>query len=424
MNKYSATKSNLARKILHHGEKICKGEKRPVFKLICDVMFGLMAGQSCKLSEIARSLHEKTSLKKTIERLSLGLKNFGNIEVLQANHVRAVKKHIKSDTPLIIDGGDVTKPYGEKFEDLCHVRDGSTGEIEKGYWSMGCVALTEQKLPIAVYDKLYSTKSHDFMSENAEIFKALDFLDEHFEKTNIRAFDRGFDRGKIFEKLIKTSVDFIVRLEETRNLIYKGKSINVLKLTNRFKGKCVLECGSKKDKTYCKVSIIPVKLPKFPNVELSLVMCYGFGKKPMMLLTSLPKNSDKIGVTLVKVYLMRWRIEEFYRLKKVQFGFEDFRVRNLVAIQNLSIILNFSLSLLAILGDKAKESIMVADLIEWSRRIYRELAGFCLYAIADGIKRATAHCETGIWRATRKRHYDSQICLFNWNLFGIDCKIA
>ena len=126
MINFNTTASNLTRKILRFSEKVSKGLKRPEFKLISDMLYGLLAAQSCKLSEIARSLDEKTTLKKVIKRLALGLARFENAEVVQENFLEIAKKEADEDTILIVDGGDINKDNGKKFENLCKVRDGST----------------------------------------------------------------------------------------------------------------------------------------------------------------------------------------------------------------------------------------------------------------------------------------------------------
>ena len=59
-------------------------------------------------------------------------------------------------------------------------------------------------------------------------------------------------------------------------------------------------------------------------------MVYGFGKNPMLLVTNLEIQETfqkkKLCIIVTKVYLMRWRIEEYFRFKKQQFNFEDLRV--------------------------------------------------------------------------------------------------
>lgn len=72
-------------------------------------------------------------------------------------------------------------------------------------------------------------------------------------------------------------------------------------------------------------------------------MCYGFGKEPMLLITNLKSDDKRLCVAVVKVYLMSWRIEEFYRFKKQQFGFENLRVRSLNSIRKLDLLLTVAI---------------------------------------------------------------------------------
>ena len=69
-------------------------------------------------------------------------------------------------------------------------------------------------------------------------------------------------------------------------------------------------------------------------------MVYGFGKNPMLLVTNLEIQETfqkkKLCIIVTKVYLMRWRIEEYFRFKKQQFNFEDLRVMSLNPIRNLN----------------------------------------------------------------------------------------
>ena len=421
MNNSNTTAINLSNKILRFSAKMSKGLKRSEFKLISDMQYGILGAQNCKLSDIGRALNEKITLKKTIERLASGLDKFESADVLHENHLKYAEKHINPETPFIIDGGDVNKQYGEKFEDLGRVFDGSEGKIVKGYASVGVAALTEQKLPIMLYDHIYSHKERDFSSENTETIKALKFLKSRFGTENIRTFDRGYDRNVIFEELIKSEVNFIVRMTSKRNVISKGKSVNIAELSGRFKGKISMEFKGKDGKTiYLKITNTPVELPDFRGVKLSLVVCYGFGDEPMMLLTNVA-NKQKIAKTVTKTYLLRWRIEELYRLKKSQFGFEGFRVRSLNAIRNLSLILDVLLGFLAVMGEQVKSNQLVRTLTKLARRIYAEIPGFWLYTIANGARFCLAKWGTGIRSKTKKRTpADSQFSFFPLNPWGID----
>lgn len=144
----------------------------------------------------------------------------------------------------------------------------------------------------------------------------MDFISKHFKKGNIRAFDRGYDANIHYEHLIDREEGFIIRAKKNRNVIYKGAPVNILALAERFKGKYCLKFKKKNGrKIDCKISIVPVSLPCRPDAALNLVICRGFGQEPLLLLTNMKSDDKQLSVTITKVYLLRWRIEEFYRFK-------------------------------------------------------------------------------------------------------------
>ena len=59
---------------------------------------------------------------------------------------------------------------------------------------------------------------------------------------------------------------------------------------------------------------------------------------------------------------MRWRIEEFYRFKKQQFGFENLRVRSLKSIRNLDLMLTVAVGYIGFISEKRDERIAVMQL--------------------------------------------------------------
>jgi len=182
---------------------------------------------------------------------------------------------------------------------------------------------------------------------------------------------------------------FIIRAIKNRTIRYEDETLNIMKLANRFKGKYRIDFHDKKGKPLsCKTTVIPVSLPKYPNIPLNLVVVYGFGKEPMLLLTNMKREDTRLANTITKVYLMRWRIEEYFRFKKQQYAFEDFRVRSLNAIRTLHRVLSLLAGLISILSEKRDENRFVMELIDISRRIYRpkkEKAKrkFLHYAIGD-----------------------------------------
>jgi hypothetical protein len=350
-------------------------------------------------------LKEKISLKKTIERFSRGLRDFSEDEQqrLQDNYAQLIKPQIDNRTVFVVDDSDVCKPYSCKMEGLEIVRDGSTGKLEKGYWTTEIAALTAtSKSPLPVYDRVYSAREKDFVSANEETLNGLRYLSKAFGNIGIRALDRGYDALDYYKYFIKNREAFVIRATKNRDVRYKDKTQNILKTANQFKGKYCIDFKDKKGKTVsCKIAVIPVSLPKHPKVPLNLVVVYGFGKDPMMLLTNLQGNDKRLADTITKVYLLRWRIEEYFRFKKQQYAFEDFRVRSLNAIRVLHRVLTLLAGLIGLLSEKREESLFVMELIAISRRIYRPKKGkekrkFLHYAIADGIFLLLRRCSTAI----------------------------
>jgi len=414
MTDYSIVGHNLKRGIFNFCKKLSKGLKKPAQKFIADMVYGMLASKSSYLTEMARKLNEDIALDKTVERLSRNLMNFKETETLVENYFNAVKPHFDERTVLIIDDSDISKPCSSKLEGLCKVKDGSTGEIADGYWLAGVSALTaNHKQPIPVYSRIYSSIEEGYKSNNAETLKSLEFLSAHFPKSNIRAFDRGYDGGYIFDYLIPKEENFILRLVGNRNCIHKGKTVLVSRLAKRFKGKYFLKFESKDGKKAgCKISIVPVFLPAYPDKPLNLVICRGLGKEPLMLLTNLDSDDSRLCVTITKVYLMRWRIEEYYRFKKQGFGFEKFLVRSLDSIRNLNLILSMAIGYIGVLSEKVDDSIEVMHVIRASKRLYG-LTKFTFYAISDGLAAIFSKSYVGLQAFFRKPKYSSQLSLFD-----------
>ena len=89
-----------------------------------------------------------------------------------------------------------------------------------------------------------------------------------------------------------------------RNILHNGKTRLINKLIKRYKGTHSLHFENKDGKKAdCKIAVIPVSLPNYPETLLNLVVCRGLGKEPLLLLTrSSTKNGSKAGV---RYYVIR-----------------------------------------------------------------------------------------------------------------------
>ena len=64
---------------------------QPKYKLVFQMLYGMLESQSVHLSDISRALKEKITLKKTIDRLSRNLNCFNEKFIIRAKKNRNVK---------------------------------------------------------------------------------------------------------------------------------------------------------------------------------------------------------------------------------------------------------------------------------------------------------------------------------------------
>ncbi len=252
----------LKRKIKKFTKKITRGLTRPQFKFVFQMLYGMLESQSVHLSNISRALKEDIKLKKTINRLSKNLSRFNKNNIIIENYMAIVKKNTDELSVLIIDNSDISKPCSKALDSLCKVRDGSTGKITTGYHLLEITALTKKhKMPMPVYTQVYSSTENGFISEDYEVLKGLTHLTAHFGKAGIRTMDRGYDANIYYKYYLKQGENFIVRAKKNRNVIHKGKTVNILELSNRYKGKYAMSFNGREGRIInCKISYVPISL--------------------------------------------------------------------------------------------------------------------------------------------------------------------
>lgn len=417
MINYSRLGYEIKRDFTNFSLKISKGLKRPQEKFVHQMIYGILAGNKLHLSEIARSLKESITLKKTIDRLSKNLHAFDGKDSVMHNYLGLVRQQVKDDyAVIIIDNSDIVKPASTKLEALSEIRDGSTGEITQGYLTIEAAVLSEKgKMPLPVYEKVFSAAEKGFISETHENLCCLQSLTENFSSRCVRTLDRGFDANEYYRYFLKHGERFVIRAKKNRNVIYGGQTCNIMDVALRYKGAYRMDFKDKKGRTIrCKMSCIPVRLCEFPSRELVLAVVYGFGEEPMLLLSSLKmQEKKKLCHIITKVYLLRWRIEEYFRFKKQQFELEDLRVMSLQSIRNLNLLAMLAVGYISLATSVHKDSIFLAEIKECSKRIYG-MPQFVYYAIGYALERVLSMSRSGISSFLPPRVKSQQITLFEY----------
>ena len=183
---------------------------------------------------------------------------------------------------------------------------------------------------------MYSSSEEDFISANEETYKGLRHVRHVLsEKKATFVMDREYDNVEVMKKILDQGDNFIIRLKKNRHLIYQNKKLNVRDLALRRKGKINFQAKIK-GKTYdLKVSHIEIEIPSLKGKKMTMVVVYGYGKDPMVLLTSKQAKRKDDVLSILKGYILRWRIEEMFRVQKQEFKLESVCVRTLNRLNRL-----------------------------------------------------------------------------------------
>ena len=260
------------------------------------------------------------------------------------------------------------------------------------------VPLMKLPLPIGISFYTFQTMSYTIDVYRGEAKVQKNLLDFGVFVTMFPQLIAGpIVKFELFKSTIKNKVSFVVRLEGNRHLLFKGKKRLVSDVASTRKGKLHTKLMYKGDNTDCYISYTTVQLPKMKDKDLNLVIIYRKDEEndPMYLLTDLPIKTKDDVEKIAKIYMLRWRIEEYFKSKKQNYDFENFRLRNLNAINNLNIILTCVMLHLGILTEKMNVKLLVIKIIEASESL-KNKALVWYGQISKGIAKILEHANTGI----------------------------
>ena len=390
----SRLEGKIKRQITQFTGRLTDRWAKPTRRFVGQMLYGIQAAEDVKVSNIARALNEKVPLIKTENRLCRNLAKADLTDRINRFLAWEGAGEVTADTVLALDLGDLRKEYAKKMEHLATVRDGSSGELAKGYWLCEVIAAhpyAERIMPL--YGELYSCSAEHFQSENAEMLRAIERVSQATDRRGIWTIDRGGDRREILKPLIDNQLRFVVRQDGDRHvLLASGQKVSVNEAARRcatpIERSAEVERDGHRTRLTLHLGSIPVRLPERTYTPLWLVVIRGFGEQPIMLLTNVPPTKDREhAVWIADVYLTRWKCEEAYRFTKQAYRLEDVRVRSYVALRNMyALVMAVLYFVSVVIGAKAKLSLIFKRVCEKARRFY-EIATFYQYAVADGIHR-------------------------------------
>lgn len=417
MNNFTTNTYEMKRDIIKFSEKVSKNSSKPESKFVTDMIYGIIKSKDVLLSSIAESLNENTKKEYTINRLSDNL-TLDLSDSIEDNYLNLTFDSLGDNPVFLIDDSDIIKPLGEKFEDLGIVRDGSSRNksYEKGYHHTEIVGLTkEMKQPISVFSKIHSSTSKDYVSANTITFEGIDKVVNKLNERKLKGIfvnDRGYDSNEIFKHYLKQKQYFVIRLKENRKIYRNHKWYKITTLRDSFKGKIKMKLMFQGEEKECSVSVVKAQITA-EKKWINLVFVYGLSETPMMIASNISIKSKEDVIKIARYYLNRWRIEEYFKFKKQEYNFENFRVRTLKSINNLNKMLTYAIGLIGLLSEKMKKREFVNRIIKESKSL-KDKVYLWFYQLSRGMYNILKMAKTGIkdWENIKKvKVYDGQLSL-------------
>ena len=407
MSYFTTNTYQLKREIVNFSKKICKNSNKPTSKFVTDMLYGISKSKDILLSSISEALDENISKINTIDRLSNNL-SLDLDESIFLNYCNLAFDALGDEPVFLVDDSDVTKPLGNKFEALGIVRDGSSKDksYEKGYHHTEIVGLTNNfKQPISLFSKIHSSTQKEYISNNNITYEGLNSVVTLLNERSLQStfvLDRGYDSNDIFNYFFNKNQHFVIRLTEKRKIYYKHRWNKITTLRDGYKGKLKFNIMFQNVEKECLISVIKAQITASKK-WINIFFVYGLSDTPMMLASNIPIKSKEDALKVARLYFSRWRIEEYFKFKKQEYNFENFRVRSLKSINNLNLLLTYTIGFIALMCEKLGKNMFAQEIIKESKSL-KDKVYLWFYQMARGIYNILKNAKIGIkeWQNIQK----------------------
>lgn len=358
---------------------------KPEKKFVLEMVMGIVISGSSNISEIGRCLREPIALKQTTKRLERMLTHNHILEVCNQLCLEESVGRIDADTVIALDEGDTTHRYGEKFEYLNTVRDGSEDKLEKGYWLnqiSGYNPQSHETFPIAL--DIFSCTEPGYKSTNAETLGLVSSTLDLIGRQGLWVMDKGYDSGVILDFFLQKGLNFAVRMNTgstSRNVLVDGKPVNIVHAAKTINRRVIYNKKSR-------FGTLKIELkPRYRKYPVTLI-CFKDkrNKEPLLLLTNGWQKSRKELKRRIRGYFRRWGVEESYRFEKQCFGIEKATVRKFSRIQTLIGLTLLSWLLLTKINEAPKLKRVVLKHAKMAKNKPKQLPKFIYYRLLKGVQ--------------------------------------
>ena len=339
--------------------KVSKGMDKVRIRLVSEMIEGILRSGSTRISRIIIHIHDDCKLIHSREKrisYEMNQKKWQTKEmrenlsqILQGMHA------VEEETVIAVDLSDINKEGGKIFENMTDVHDGSSGKIEKGYYTLIIEAVKKKGEHFPLYIEMFSTIAEGFKSINEEVKKGVEQVVNNFVQKAWWVMDRGFDSFWNMKFFSEMGLRFIIRGFKERWVIGKDgieikvkELVGIMLLPGRepFYHYYVLTKNNRRNKwirkeTKIKYGYEEVKIADKDNIgnfiEVTVIVLEGVGKadERSYFYTNAKINSLTECLRIAKLYSRRWGCEEEIRFMKQSFDLEDVRMQSYISIQRL-----------------------------------------------------------------------------------------
>jgi len=317
-------------------------------RFVQDIIAGITASKSLRLSRIAEALTEEIPLHATHKRLSRNLADENIGRILTDRILARVADRVTEDTRIVLDKSEIVKKFATKMQYLDEVN--VDGEHHLGYRICEVLASDFQSLNFTPMSfALWSSATPGFKSEQEEVVKLIQKVQMATDSRGTLVLNASLaDNDEVLDHLVSEPRSrFIVRLYGSRELLHRRTLKTASRLVDEHElpySASAFKYKDDRERQYClQYGYFPVKLPSLPNRSLSLVVvrCDSYDvpdREPAFyyLLTSLPVRMNfKVLLKVVEAYTTRVRVVGTNRLIHDKIHLDDLRVLTYHRIRNL-----------------------------------------------------------------------------------------
>lgn len=307
---------------------------------------------------IRRMVREETTERSTLDAAALTqrLRERG-LEQLQG----------EEEIWVMVDGSDLRKPHASRMEGLMRVRKLDGKGLTNGYRTLNAFGIGRQRRGI-LYHRLFSSKEKEFLSEPAEVQRALRTIiqtTQGLEAKSIYGLDSGFDDIAVWGTIWAAEQQLVCRLCHLDRLVDQQdasgawRRVSVAQAAQRLEEWAVVETElvvrkgkqsyAKRQKVKAHIASCPIRVTyrdneraspsqpgKHKEVWLVRVRLEGVGWEPWWLITDIPVTDAESATKVFRIYRQRWAAEDTFKVSKECLGWEEVQVLGLEAIRNLA----------------------------------------------------------------------------------------